>query len=134
MNTFSRTSEARLITCHPDIQTIMRTVIQDYDFSVICGHRNETEQLKAYEEGKSKKLWPHSRHNTTPSLAIDIAPYPIDWSDIGRFQHLAGRVLETAALMGITLAWGGNWKTFRDYPHFELRGGKYDTPPQGGAA
>ncbi len=55
-----------------------------------------------------------------PSLAVDLAPYPIDWNDLKRFHELAGRILEVAALLDIPLTWGGHWHSFKDYPHYEL--------------
>jgi len=101
----------------------LRTVIQDYDFVVVCGYRDEAEQLKAYDAGNSRLLYPKSKHNTKPSLAVDIAPYKngkIPWDDIHAFHELAGRVLETASLLGYPLVWGGHWTSFKDYPHFEI--------------
>jgi hypothetical protein len=98
----------------------MRGAIKRYDFTVLCGHRGEEEQTRAYEAGNSKLRYPMSKHNSEPSMAVDIAPYPIDWDDIGRFQELAAIVLEEAALAKIPLRWGGNWKNFKDYPHYEL--------------
>jgi peptidoglycan L-alanyl-D-glutamate endopeptidase CwlK len=120
MYNFSNVSEQRLLTCHASIQTVCRTVIQDYDFMVLCGYRDETEQNNAYNSGASQLEYPKSKHNTMPSLAVDLAPYPIDWDDLKRFHELAGRVLEVASLLNIQIAWGGHWKKFKDYPHFEL--------------
>lgn len=120
MATFSKISEERLKECHEDIQSVLRAVIHDFDFSVLCGYRGEEEQNKAYDDGKSTLKYPQSKHNRMPSMAVDIAPYPINWNDEKRFHELAGRVLETAALMGIVMKWGGHWKTLKDLPHFEL--------------
>ena len=113
-------SEERLNTCCGDLQTICKTVIQDYDFMVICGYRGEKEQNDAYNNGKSRVQFPHSKHNLQPSMAVDLAPYPIDWNDLKRFHELAGRILEVANLLEIPLIWGGHWRTFKDYPHFEI--------------
>jgi peptidoglycan L-alanyl-D-glutamate endopeptidase CwlK len=120
MATFSKVSEERLRTCHEDIQAVCRAVIHDFDFSVLCGYRGEEEQNAAYSDGKSRLRYPASAHNKKPSRAVDLAPYPIDWNDEERFHELAGRILETAALMGIVMKWGGHWKTFKDMPHFEI--------------
>lgn len=117
---FSSQSEARLKQCDQRLQEILRTVIQDYDFSVLCGYRSKDKQDEAYANGRSKLRYPNSKHNTLPSLAVDIAPYPIDWDDIERFHELAGRVLEAAHLLDIPIEWGGHWKTFKDYPHYQI--------------
>jgi peptidoglycan L-alanyl-D-glutamate endopeptidase CwlK len=120
MPDFSAKSEERLLTCHPDIVNICRTVIRDYDFSVLCGYRGEEEQEAAFAAHTSLVRFPNSMHNRKPSFAIDLAPYPIDFDNVDRFHELAGRMLEVAALFDVPLTWGGHWKTFKDYPHYEL--------------
>lgn len=57
-----------------------------------------------------------SRHNYLPSLAMDIALYKdgkyLQWgSDYGVLSGAAARV---------GLEWGGNWRSFKDYPHIQL--------------
>ena len=120
MPSFGKTSTKRLKTCHPLIQLIMNRVIKTYDCTIICGHREEDKQNQAYEDGNSQLQWDDSKHNKKPSLAIDTAPWPLDWNDIGEFKHLAGRISQAADDLGIKLIWGGNWKRFKDYPHYEL--------------
>lgn len=53
---------------------------------------------------------------------MDLAPYPIDWSNEDSFRQLATIVLEEAAKLGVELVWGGTFKTLVDLPHFELAG------------
>jgi peptidoglycan LD-endopeptidase CwlK len=132
--TFSKGSKERLLTCHADLQTIANEVIKVVDFTVTCGHRGQAEQLLAFESGRSALNWPNSKHNRTPSHAMDLAPYPIDWDDRGSFYLLAGYVLCTAARLydeGMVIHriragadWNGNLKTadqkFHDLPHFEI--------------
>jgi peptidoglycan L-alanyl-D-glutamate endopeptidase CwlK len=60
------------------------------------------------------------RHNYRPALAADLAPYPLDWNDTARFEALAKVVLACAKRLGVPLTWGGDWKRFKDFPHFEL--------------
>ena len=120
MPSFSKTSLRRLAELHPDLQTVLREAILVTDFSIICGHRGEDEQEAAYASGHSHLHWPMSRHNATPSLAVDLVPWPIDWQNIKRFYFLAGVLFACAHKLGIKLAWGGNWKSLKDFPHFEL--------------
>ena len=129
MPRFGTISLARLDTCHPDLQRVLRKVIEaGPDFTVLCGHRNQVEQDRAVAEGKSQARWPTSRHNTSPSGAVDIAPWPIDWDDWNRFRLLAGYVMGVADALDVKLRWGGDWnknyaegdERFRDLPHFEL--------------
>ena len=117
MPKFGLISQSRLATCDGRLQAIMNEVIKVMDIAVICGFRDQEAQDRAVAEGKSKTPWPTSKHNSTPSLAVDIAPYPIDWDDIGRFQMMGGVVLAVAHMMGIPVRWGASWQ---DFPHFEL--------------
>ena len=106
--------------------------MRQFDIAVVCGHREREEQERCCREGTSRLHWPHSRHNSSPSLAVDIAPWRpgtgIDWDDVDRFRLMAGYVLGAAAGLGIPLRWGGDWdrdfderdERFRDMPHFEL--------------
>lgn len=129
MNRFSRTSAARLATCHPDLQAVMEQALQVCDCTILCGYRNESEQNALFSEGKSQLHYPKGRHNASPSLAVDVAPYPIDWHDRERFSYFAGVVIGIGASMGIAIRWGGDWdgdfdlkdNNFDDLVHFELR-------------
>lgn len=128
MPALSRASIEKLKTCHPKLQDIVFDVANDIDLTVICGVRSEAEQNKAFLEGRSKTQYPNSKHNKLPSLAVDIAPYPIDWNDLRRFYLLGGYVLATAKRLGIKVRWGGDWngnldikdQNFHDLPHIEL--------------
>jgi len=125
---FGQTSRDRLATCDERLQRVFNKVIKHRDCSILCGHRGQAEQDEALRTGKSKLGWPKSKHNTLPSKAVDVAPWPIDWTDLDRFRVFAGFVLGVAATMGIPLRWGGDWdgdgtnrdQTFHDLPHFEV--------------
>lgn len=119
MPSFSKKSLQRLSTCAPLLVQVCHDVIVDYDFIVLCGYRGEEEQNKAFKDGYSKLKFPKSKHNTYPSRAVDLAPYPLDWEDIARFKELGVRMKKAAADKSIKIQWGGDWK-MRDYPHFEL--------------
>ena len=114
-------SKARLETCHPDLITIMEEAIEIIDFTVLCGERDEDAQTEAFDSGRSKVQFPNSKHNSSPSRAVDIAPWPIDWEDRERFFHLAGIVKGIAHEKGIDLTWGGDFRSFFDGPHYELK-------------
>lgn len=128
MAQFSQKSLYRLNTSHKDLQRLFLEVIKHYDCSVLCGFRPELEQNEAYRTGMSKLKWPNSKHNSNPSRAIDVAPYPINWKDREGFVHFAGFVKGIASQMGIKIRWGGDFNgdlNFKndllfDGPHFEL--------------
>ena len=129
MPSFGKSSKKRLATCHEDLQKVFNEVIKYVDCSVLEGHRSEERQNKLFEEGKTKVKYPKGRHNSSPSLAVDVTPYPVDWDDRERQTLFAGFVLGIARSMDIRLRWGGDWdmdfevmdNRFDDFPHFELR-------------
>lgn len=134
MPAYSVRSRERLSSCHKDLRMIFNAVIAHFDCTITQGHRGEAEQDAAYHSGKSQLPWPQSKHNKTPSMAVDVAPYPIDWQDIDRFRYFAGYVMGVADMLhaeGVIthrLRWGGDFdrdtqlkdSNFVDMPHFEL--------------
>jgi peptidoglycan L-alanyl-D-glutamate endopeptidase CwlK len=121
MPEFSETSRSKLATCDERIQLICNEVIKNFDFSVLCGHRDKESQNEAYKAGNSQLRWPDSKHNKLPSLAVDLAPYPTDWKNIAQFGGLWGQIMQAAYSNGLDVIWGGNWKQLKDYGHFELK-------------
>ena len=129
MPRFGRRSKERLATCDNRLQDVFNEVIKHVDCSVLEGQRDEERQNKLFDEGKTKVRFPDGRHNDSPSRAVDVTPYPVDWSDRERQTLFAGFVLGIARSMGIKLRWGGDWNMdfkvqdnkFDDFPHFEIR-------------
>ena len=74
MPSFGTTSIKRLQECDDRIQIICYDAIQLVDFSIVTGHRTKEKQDSLYPK-YTKVKWPNSKHNTMPSIAIDIAPY-----------------------------------------------------------
>lgn len=128
MYSYSSRSKQKLSETHRLLQEVFNEVIKHFDNTILVGHRNNVQQTFAYNEGRSKLKWPNSRHNSIPSTAIDVAPYPINWEDRERFTYFAGYVKGIATSKGINLRWGGDWNSdtevtdnsFDDLVHFEL--------------
>jgi peptidoglycan L-alanyl-D-glutamate endopeptidase CwlK len=134
---FSRLSKERLSTCHSDLQILFNRVIEDFDCSIICGHRGEEDQNEAYKKGASTLQYPDSKHNTVPSLAVDVAPYETSGIDWGKTQSafFAGIVLGIATelfkqgIMKHKIRLGIDWDMdndiddtkFWDACHFEIK-------------
>ncbi len=127
MYRFSTASFKRLnnSAVHPDIKKLMIEAIKTspVDFSVIETARTVEQQKINIKKGVSKTL--KSRHIPSSNKsglceAVDVAPYPINWKNISRFVELSKHIKNTAKNMGIKIQWGGDWKTFKDYPHYEL--------------
>ena len=143
MNHFSEISKSRLETCHNDLRVLFAHVIQDYDTTIVEGHRDAAAQNKAFAEGKSKLKYPFSKHNKQPAEAVDAAPYingRVDWKR-DNLLIFAGYVLGTAdhlfriGVMSHRIRLGADWdkdkdvtdETFRDEPHFEIIPNETDT-------
>tara|TARA_R110002072_G_scaffold98035_1_gene215902 strand:+ start:175 stop:567 length:393 start_codon:yes stop_codon:yes gene_type:complete len=130
MPRFGKRSISRLKTCDQKLQELFYEVVKHFDCSIIEGHRGEERQNKAFADGNSKVKYPNGKHNQNPSVAVDVAPYPIDWSDRDRFHYFGGFVLGVAKEMGMNIRWGGDWNQdthtkdnkFDDLVHFEIKG------------
>ena len=104
----------------------------ELDLSIICGHRGEAEQTKAFQTKKSKTPWPKSKHNRKPSWAFDFRPFPFPsaehWKDAIRFGRIAGGILLVASIERVPVRWGVEWdqdgqsidEGFLDLGHVEL--------------
>ncbi len=130
MPNFGNRSKSNLENVNPRLVEVCNDAIKTFDFSVLCGHRNEEDQNKAFDEKKSTLKYPESNHNKKPSDAVDLAPYPIDWENKAAFYKLASIMFFSANRIGIKLRWGGDWdrdasrrdQSFNDLPHFEYKG------------
>ena len=129
MPRYSNKSKERLASCDERLQDVFNEVINYVDCSILEGHRSKERQNKLYDENRTKVKYPNGRHNSSPSKAVDVTPYPVDWEDRERQTLFAGFVLGLARNMGIRLRWGGDWEMdfqvmdnrFDDFPHFEVR-------------
>jgi peptidoglycan L-alanyl-D-glutamate endopeptidase CwlK len=135
MPKFSRRSIIALSSCHPDLQVLLNYAIKTFDFTVTEGFRNEADQNKAYASGNSKVRWPNGKHNTKPSLAVDIYPYPINFDDeklqlwFGGYILGLAQILKDEGKIKHSIRWGGSWNglgklnsgnMLNDLGHFEV--------------
>ena len=129
MPSFSRASKDQLATCDHRLQALFEEVVRVFDCKILEGHRNQEKQHAAFVSGHSKLDWPNGNHNAMPSKAVDVAPYPVDWTDRERMTFFAGYVLGVAKGMGLNIRWGGDWdrdwqvkdNNFDDLVHFEIK-------------
>ena len=135
MPSFSDESLAKLSECHPELQLLFHKVVEIFDCTVTCGHRNQADQEAAFASGNTKLHYPNGKHNAIPSLAVDVAPFPVDYSNTKRFYWFGGYVLGVAdqlfeqGIMMYRIRFGGDWdhrydlndpKMLNDLVHFEL--------------
>lgn len=126
----------RLDGLHPDLVSVVKLAIQktEQDFMVGEGMRTLSRQRQLVARGSSTTM--NSRHLT--GHAVDIHPYPYDGdvdgdgipngADWDQYHPLAKAMLDAADELDVKLVWGGNWKSFKDGPHFQL---DWKTYPKG---
>ena len=116
----SKRSEERLSGVHADLVAVVKRclLITPNDFTVLEGLRSLERQQELVDSGASTTM--RSRHIT--GHAVDLAPLvknEIRW-DWPLYHILAGSMKQAAEDIGIPIEWGGDWKTFKDGPHFQL--------------
>lgn len=117
---------SRLAGVHADLVRLVYDVGSSHDIQVVAGARSLADEQKAIASGHSALRDPTSSlHVIVPglrplALAVDIAPWPVNWQDLPGFQALGAYMKERAAALEIGIRWGGDWTTLKDYDHFEL--------------
>lgn len=117
---FGSRSEANLVGVHSDLVKVARLALlkSNIDFAVIEGLRSTERQKELVRAGSSQTL--NSRHIT--GHAIDVAAFVdgrIDWS-WPLYSKIAIAFKGASAELRIPIVWGGDWRTLKDGPHFEL--------------
>lgn len=89
-----------------------------FSFVVTEGLRTKERQAELLKAGATRTM--NSRHLTghAVDLAVKVGD-AIRW-DWPLYDQLAQWVKLAAAEMDTKIVWGGDWKTFKDGPHFEL--------------
>ena len=113
-------SLSRLEGVHPDLVRVVKkaAAMSDLDFTVLEGLRTVERQKELFANGATKTM--NSRHIT--GHAVDLAPMlggQISW-DWPLYARLSKIVKAAAVAENVPLTWGGDWKTFKDGPHWEL--------------
>ncbi len=129
---WSNKSSVILASLDPDLQQLLNWCLDHVaDISLLEGLRSSETQNAAFESGNSHLEWPDSKHNSNPSLAVDLSPYPKPadetrlWAALG---YIAGRIIQEGHRHGITVRWGGLWaqdgnfarRQFNDGWHLEI--------------
>jgi peptidoglycan L-alanyl-D-glutamate endopeptidase CwlK len=152
MAQYGQKSQKELNTAEADLITLFNEVVKYFDNTILYGHRDPALQFELYKLGrklengewiiinKSKVVTYKdgtnnlSMHNYSPSKAVDVVPYPVNFKDEDRIKFFAGYVLGTArqlkqqGKMIHDIKWGGDWnrntllddETFLDYCHYEI--------------
>lgn len=113
-------SLSRLEGVHPDLVRVVKkaAAMSSLDFTVLEGLRTTARQKQLYDQGATKTM--NSRHIT--GHAVDLAPMlggTVRW-DWPLYYQLAEVVKAAAKAENVPIQWGGDWRTFKDGPHWEL--------------
>lgn len=113
-------SLSRLEGVHPDLVRVVKkaAAMSPLDFTVLEGLRTTARQKQLMDLGATKTL--NSRHIT--GHAVDLAPMvggTVRW-DWPLYYQLAAVVKAAAKAENVPVQWGGDWRTFKDGPHWEL--------------
>ena len=113
-------SKNNLKGVHPDLVKVVEKAITltEIDFRVTEGLRSKTRQIELVNKGASKTL--NSRHIT--GHAVDVVALiggSVRW-DWPLYDKIAKAFKQSAKELNIPIVWGGDWKNFKDGPHFEL--------------
>lgn len=117
---FSQRSENNLKGVNPDLVKIVRRALQlsPVDFGITEGLRTVERQRQLVAAGKSQTM--NSRHIS--GHAVDVFAYPTsagswEWK---YYDQIATAFKQAAKELNIPVEWGGDWKTLKDGPHFQL--------------
>lgn len=129
----SNTSLARLKGVDETLVRVVKRAIEicEIDFKVLEGMRTLERQRELYAQGRTEPgkivTWTmNSKH--LEGKAVDLVPYPIDWTNLKKFDAIAKAMFEAAKEMDVNIRWGADWdgdgnyreKGEYDSPHFEI--------------
>ena len=125
MFTLSPRSYKRLEGVHPDLVRVVERAIAitEVDFVVLEGLRTKERQVELVKAGASRTM--NSRHIT--GHAVDLGAWvnkEVRW-DWPLYAKIATAMKKAATEQNVPIVWGGDWRTFKDGPHFELNRSKY---------
>ncbi|UQZ89801.1 hypothetical protein C4J81_11510 [Deltaproteobacteria bacterium Smac51] len=122
----SSRSRSRLSGVHPNlVKVVMRAIeLTLTDFTVLEGLRTKEKQAEYIKRGVSKTM--HSKHlRQTDGFghAVDLGPLvdgKISWEWGQAYDDVSSAMKKAATELGLKIQWGGDWKSFKDGPHYEL--------------
>lgn len=141
MARFSKRSLDNLKGVHPDLVRLMEESIKDtpVDFTIVEGVRSSKRQQELYAQGRTKpgvivtnvdgvnRKSNHQVKEDGYGYAVDVYPYVdgrVRISEsyvIPKLKQIATHIKTKAKKLGITVVWGGDWRSPYDPPHFELK-------------
>jgi hypothetical protein len=117
--------EERLDDVHRDLVKVIRLAAErsPIEFCIGEGKRSLARQRELVAAGRSQTM--HSRHLTGHAVDLFVMERgKVSW-EMPKYKALSTVVLECARDLGVQVEWGGNWKTLKDGPHFQLSKAEY---------
>ena len=99
--------------------------LTNIDFGVPStgGLRTEEDQAKLFADGVSKADGVNNKSYHQSGKAMDVYAYvdgKASWDKL-HLAVIASAMLQASSQLGYKLKWGGLWKSWQDYPHFEIK-------------
>ncbi len=110
----------RLAGVHPRLVEVVKLAITItyVDFAVLEGVRSLERQKALVAAGASQTM--RGRHLTGHAVDLGaIVDGQVRW-DWPLYDKVAIAVKEAARRLGVPIEWGGDWKSLKDGPHFQL--------------
>jgi len=133
-------SSKNVATLHSKVQQVFKNWIAEcqimaaahgYEYKAISGNRTWEEQAKIYAQGRTSpgKIVTNAKpgySNHNYGIAVDMGVFKsgkyldeLKPAEAEAFHSKAAIIADK-----YNIEWGGNWKSFKDYPHFEYKTGK----------
>lgn len=119
-NRFSARSMDHLAGVRPELVILAyhALLLSPIPFQITDGLRSQAEQEDLLAKGKSRTI--RSRHLTGHAVdVVAIEDGKVSW-DWNLYETIATAWKRASTETGIKVTWGGDWRGFRDGPHFEL--------------
>lgn len=133
---FDPRTESNIYSLVPDCQLVARKMLiecqraflDEFTVRIISGTRSYEEQNRLYRIGRwgdkraqvTKAKGGQSNHNF--GIAFDIGIFRQSMYSQSRSDYVDVGAQITTKISN--LEWGGNWSSFKDYPHYQLETGK----------
>lgn len=118
MTKFNTTSIRRMSGVDPRLVAVMKAARETIPFEITEGLRTRERQRYLVSTGKSRTM--NSYH--LRGKAVDVVAMPggkISWN-LADYRAINAAVQKAAKAAGVTVTWGGSWKSIVDGPHFQL--------------
>ena len=120
MFSFSKASLDKMNGVNSKLVILMKEAIKNspYDFKITEGLRTVERQKELVKTGKSKTMNSYNLKGQAVDIAV-LIDNKITW-DFKYYKKVADHIKEVARKLGYVITWGGDWKTFKDGPHFQI--------------